>query len=82
MADAVNTQMQLGLTELSRRLNSARLQIFEHKRPWPNRRATHFVVGKSDRRTDLVLTDEIRCRSAEHQAAVDSYVRSECTDVH
>jgi diguanylate cyclase (GGDEF)-like protein len=76
MPDPMDPEMQSGLADLSRRLNSAGLQIIERKRPWPDRMATYVVLGKSDRRTDIVIPDsfiEDLPRTAPHGVAVDSY---------
>lgn len=52
-----NREMQLGLAHLAHRLQAVGLQILKQARPWPNRTVTYFEIGKSDRKTDIVLTD-------------------------
>jgi diguanylate cyclase (GGDEF)-like protein len=69
-------QQQLGIAELTKRLANSGLQMIENNRPWPNRSATYFEIGKPGRQTDVVLSDEfIRDLpgTREYQEAVDSY---------
>ena len=68
-------QQQVGIAEFRSRLAKCGVEIAEHDR-WPNRKSTYFEIGKSDRKTSVVLSDEfIRDlpKTPEYQAAVDSY---------
>jgi diguanylate cyclase (GGDEF)-like protein len=47
-----------GIAELTSRFTSANLPILESKRPWPERAATYFAVGKAGLQTDIVITDQ------------------------
>lgn len=65
-----------GIAELKQRFESANLHILETKRPWPNRSATYFSLGKIGRQTDIVITDDFLNElplSQEYQEAADSY---------
>jgi hypothetical protein len=69
-------EQQRGIAEFTNRLAKSGLEIIEHNRPWPNRRSTYFEIGKPDRQTNVVLSDEfIRDLpgTREYQEAVDSY---------
>jgi diguanylate cyclase (GGDEF)-like protein len=69
-------EQQEGAAELANRLARWGIEVVDHNRPWPNRKATYFEIGKHGRQTDLVLSDEfIRDlpRSREYQQAVDQY---------
>jgi hypothetical protein len=69
-------EQRLGIAELTNRLANRGLEIVQRSRPWPNRHATYFEIGKPGRQTDLALSDEfIRDLpgTREYQAAVDSY---------
>lgn len=70
---------QHGIDELSNRLAKSGLDVAEQARPWPHFRSVYFEVGKTDRKTSIVLSDEfIRDLPAtkEYQVAVDSYAAS------
>lgn len=72
----LDQEMQLGLSDLARRLNKFGVQIIDQKRLWPERRVTYFVVGKAERHTDIVLSDEFVTdlpNTTSHQTAADSY---------
>jgi diguanylate cyclase (GGDEF)-like protein len=69
-------QRQLGIAELTARLNKLGLNLVEQSRPWPNRRATYLGIGKADQVANVVLSDEFICdlpATLEYQAAIDSY---------
>jgi len=69
-------QQQRGIEELTNRLARGGLNVIEQARPWPHFRSVYFEIGKADRKTSIVLSDEfIRDLPAtkEYQAAVDSY---------
>jgi len=68
--------VQLGLADFRRRVTSAGLEILDLKRPWPNRDLIYCALGKSERRTDIAISDEFLLglpRQPSYQAAVDSY---------
>ncbi len=68
--------LQSGLADLASRFAQAKLEIIDSQRPWPNRMATYLVIGKGERHTDIVLSDEFVSDlpgTREYQAAVDSY---------
>lgn len=69
-------EQQRGIAELSTRLAKCGLEIVEQE-PMPHhRRSTYFEIGKADRHSSLVLSDEFVCDlpgTPEYQAAVDSY---------
>jgi diguanylate cyclase (GGDEF)-like protein len=72
-------QQQLGISDFTTRLSKAGIQILDQDRPWPERRATYFLIGKPGRETDVLLSDEfIRDLpgTREYQAAVDSYAQA------
>lgn len=76
MSEPFDPKLQSGISELRRRFGVAGLGILEQKRLWPGRTVTFFVVGKADRQTDIVLSDQFISdlpKSKEFQAAVDSY---------
>ena len=76
MPDIREQEMQSGFADLASRLNHVGLQIIESKRLWPNRMITYFVLGKPDRHTDIVFSDEFITdlpHTTRYQAAVDSY---------
>jgi hypothetical protein len=47
-----------GIAELKSRFTNANLSILESKRPWPERAAIYFAVGKAGLQTDIVITDQ------------------------
>jgi hypothetical protein len=72
----MDPEMESGLADLGRRFNSVGLQVIERKRLWPNRMATYLALGKPDRSTDIVLSDEFLSdlpNTTQYQLAVDSY---------
>ena len=69
-------QRQIGIAELTARLNRSGLNLVEQSRPWPNRLVTYFEIGRSDQATQVVLSDEFVCdlpRTLEYQKAVDTF---------
>jgi diguanylate cyclase (GGDEF)-like protein len=69
-------EKRLGIAELSRRLGKFGLNVLEQSRPWRDRYATYFGIGKSDQVTDIVLSDEFISdlpKTPEYQVAVDEY---------
>jgi diguanylate cyclase (GGDEF)-like protein len=69
-------QQQEGIADLTSRLAKSGLEIVSQNRLAPNRMVTYFEIGKLDRQTNIVLSDEfIRDlpRTREHQDAVDKY---------
>jgi diguanylate cyclase (GGDEF)-like protein len=69
-------QQQRGIEELTNRLARGGLNVIEQTRPWPHLRSVYFEIGRADRKTSIVLSDEfIRdlWATKEYQAAVDSY---------
>ena len=76
MHESVKSDLELGFADLRSRLSKVNLEIFDHKRPWPDRMAAYFVIGNGDHRTDIVLSDEFvrnLPKNREYQSAVDSY---------
>jgi diguanylate cyclase (GGDEF)-like protein len=69
-------QQRRGIAELTSRLAKSGLNLIEQDRPWPNRRVTYFEVGRGDRQTSIVLSDEFVCdlpATKEYQDAIDPY---------
>jgi hypothetical protein len=69
-------QQQLGIADLSTRLGRSGVNLVDHSRPWPDRMATYFEIGKPGQVTSVVLSDEfVRDLPAtkEYQAAADAY---------
>lgn len=65
-----------GIAELKSRFTRANLHILESKRPWPDRSATYFAVGKVGLQTDIVITDNFLrdlSNTLEYQAEAESY---------
>lgn len=76
-AMASSDQMQLGIAALDKSVTKAGLTVIQSDRRWNGRRATYFVIGKTNRRTDVVLSDEFVSDlpgTSEPQTALDSYV--------
>jgi hypothetical protein len=72
----MNEQQRLfGIADLTSRLTHQGINVI-HSQYWPDRRSTYFEVGKNDRTTDFVLSDEfLRDLPAtrEYQSAVEAY---------
>ncbi len=69
-------EIEAGFAFLASRLARAQVEIVEKARPWPERFASYIAVGKGDRRTDIVLTDEFLSdlpNTREYHSAVDQY---------
>ena len=67
--------MQLGLAELTSRLNKAGVSILKQHR-MTGRLATFFSVGSDERHTDIVISDEFLHdlpNQKEYQLAIDNY---------
>ena len=70
------SEVGAGIAELSKRLAAAGIAVLKQERPWPNRTATYFVLGRGERNTDIVLSDEFVSDlpgTPGHQKALDSY---------
>jgi len=71
-----NPQVQQGLTLFDLALKHRGLQIFQQQRPWPERRATYFLLGKEGRRTNIVLNDSFLSdlpATDEYKTSLDRY---------
>jgi hypothetical protein len=69
-------QQERGIAELTTRLNRAGLNLLERSRPWSHLRVTYFELAKSDRVSDVVVSDDfIRDlpNTREYQEATDAY---------
>ncbi len=76
MPDSMSRETELGLTDLVKRINRAEIDIIKHSRPWPDRRVTYLVLGKSERNTDIVISDQFPDdlpHTSAHQQAVEDY---------
>lgn len=72
-------ELEAGISYLKGRFARAELEILESNRHWPERRVTYVVVGKADRRTDIVLSDEFLSdlpNTPEYQTAAESYAKA------
>ena len=79
MGDSTRNETQYGLADLKKRLTARGVAILNQQRPWPERLATYFVLGSSERKTNIVIPDSFLAdlpNTKEHQLAVDSYAEA------
>jgi diguanylate cyclase (GGDEF)-like protein len=69
--------LQVGLGDVAARAAHFGVKILDRSRPWPNRRATYFVIGQAESNSDIVLTDEFvrdLPGTTDYQKALDEYL--------
>jgi len=76
MSEILRTETQLGVADLTKRLEAAGIHIIDQSRTPGLQRSTYFAIGSAERQTDITISDSFLDdlpNTKEYQAAVDSY---------
>jgi hypothetical protein len=79
MPEPTRRETQLGLADLTKRLNAAGIQIIEQHRTGDNHRSTWFAIGNPNDQTTITISDTFLDDlpgTKEYHTIVDSYARA------
>ena len=76
MSETPRTETQLGVADLTKRLDAAGVHIIDQHWTPGLQRSTYFAIGSTERQTDITISDNFLDdlpNTKEYQATVDSY---------